>query len=235
MTKMTEKIKNYVLDLGADLVGVASVESMMRAPMGHRPTDYLPDAKSVVIWAVKLIDGVIDRMPESRREFTANNFEAETINQDICFRTARYLEKEGYASYPISYFRREYTGLVLYDAVKLFGAISCKHAAQEAGLGEIGIHSLFITPEFGPRHRMAAVITEAPLENYRREERKLCDPERCGYRCVEICPIGAIHQEGYHQFDKYKCSEYGIRVMGNFRCSMCMAVCPKEVWGEKHF
>jgi epoxyqueuosine reductase QueG len=231
MKDLTAGFKDYIVQLGGDLVGVASAESMMRAPEGHRPTDFLANAQSVLIWATRLIDGVVEQMPESRREFTANNFEAETVNQEICFKAAKFLEKEGFRSFPISYFRREYTGLALYDPLKLFGSVSCKHAGEEAGIGQIGIHSLLITPEFGPRHRLAAVITEAPLQNGQRQAMKLCDPEKCGYRCVEACPIGAIHREGYDKFDKYRCSEYGIRVMGNFRCSMCMAVCPSEIWG----
>ena len=230
MKKITEDVKEYLLGLGVDVVGVASVEDMANAPEGHRPTDFLTGAKSVLIWAVKLIDAVVDRMPDSRREFTANNFEAETINQEITFRTARFLEKLGYNSYPISYYRREYAQLALYDPLKLFGSISCKHAAEAAGLGKIGMHSLLITPGFGPRHRMSAVITDAPLETGHRLEAELCAPELCGYRCVESCPAEAISTEGYHKFDKYRCSEYGIRVMGSLRCSMCMAVCPRGVW-----
>lgn len=233
MTNLTQRVKSYILELGADIVGVASAERMEQAPEGHKPSDFLPNARGVVVWATKLIDAVIDQMPASRREFTANNFEAETINQEICLKAAKLLEREGYSSYPISYFRREYSGLALYDPVTLFGGISYKHAAEEAGLGEIGVHSLLITPDFGPRHRMAAIITEAPLEAGKRFERRLCDPEMCGFICVESCPAHAINREGYQSFDKYRCSEYGIRVTGIMRCSLCMAVCPSKIWKHR--
>jgi epoxyqueuosine reductase QueG len=233
MTDLTDELKAYALELGADTVGVTAAEDMMGAPEGHRPTDYLSEAASVVVWATKLIDGVVDRMPESRKEFTANNFEVDAINQDITFRTAKFLEKAGHTSYPISYFRREYKAMALYDLVKLFGAISVKHAAEAAGLGRIGRHSLLITPQFGPRHRMSAVITDAPLRPSKPLPAKLCDPETCGYACAEVCPAGAIPKDGQDDrvFDKYRCSEYGIRVLESYRCSMCMSVCPQAVWG----
>lgn len=41
--------------------------------------------------------------------------------------------------------------------------VSQKHAAQAAGLGTIGRHSLLITPEFGSMVWLGAVLTEAEL------------------------------------------------------------------------
>jgi epoxyqueuosine reductase len=232
MPDLEEKVRNYLLDQEVDTIGVVSAEEMMRAPEGFRPTDYLPSAKSVIVWTLRLIDTVIDRMPESRKEFTANNYEAEAINQEITFRTARLLQREGYETYPMSYFRREFTGLALKDMVKLFGPISMKHAAELAGLGQIGLHTLLITPQFGPRHRLGALITAAPLTNGYPLQANLCDPEACGFRCVEVCPPEAISRQGYHQFDKHRCSDFQIRALGNVRCSACMAICPKEVWNK---
>ena len=227
-----QKVMDYLNGYEVDTIGVLSAEDMAAAPEGYRPTDYLPEAKSVLIWALRLIDAVVDRMPESRKEFTANNYEAEALNQEITFRTARLLQKAGYATYPMSYFRREFTGLALKDPVKLFGPISMKHAGEFAGLGQIGLHSLLMTPEFGPRHRLGALITEAPLGGGRPLDRELCNPEKCGYRCVEACPADAVSPDGYDKFEKQKCSDYQIRALASVRCSMCMAVCPREIWGK---
>ncbi len=62
-------------------------------------------------------------------------------------------------------------------------------AAVAAGLGEIGYSNLLLTPEFGPRQRVAAIITDAPLEPDPLFEGKLCD--RC-MLCVKNCPGHAI-------------------------------------------
>lgn len=62
--------------------------------------------------------------------------------------------------------------------------ISQKHAAQAAGLGTIGRHSLLITPEFGSMVWLGAVLVDAELE---------ADPllkplcTNCNL-CAEACP-----------------------------------------------
>ena len=62
-------------------------------------------------------------------------------------------------------------------------------AAFCAGLGEIGYGKLLLTPEYGPRQRLAAVLTDAPLEPDPLFEEKLCD--RC-MSCVKDCSGEAI-------------------------------------------
>ena len=49
---------------------------------------------------------------------------------------------------------------------------SCKHAAQAAGLGTIGKHSLLITPDFGSRVQLSCCLTEAVLELTQENARK---------------------------------------------------------------
>jgi len=41
------------------------------------------------------------------------------------------------------------------DAIFLQAVFSYKHAAQAAGLGYVGRSSLLVTPDFGPRVRLA--------------------------------------------------------------------------------
>ena len=65
-------------------------------------------------------------------------------------------------------------------------------AAFCAGLGEIGYSKMFLSPEFGPRQRLAAIITDAPLEPDPLFKGKLCD--RC-MACVKACPVQAIPKD----------------------------------------
>lgn len=58
-----------------------------------------------------------------------------------------------------------------------------------AGLGEIGQSGLLLTPEFGPRQRLTAVLTDAELEPDPLFSEKLCD--RCG-ECIRNCPARAL-------------------------------------------
>jgi reductive dehalogenase len=64
--------------------------------------------------------------------------------------------------------------------------------AVDAGLGELGRHGLLITEEFGPRVRLAKVLTDLPLEADKPIDlgvQHFC--ENCE-KCVDSCPSGAI-------------------------------------------
>lgn len=57
MIKASE-IKKIVLDFGADLCGIASIDRFKNAPEGFRPTDLYPDTKSVIVFAKKLPESI---------------------------------------------------------------------------------------------------------------------------------------------------------------------------------
>ena len=60
-----------------------------------------------------------------------------------------------------------------------------KQVALAAGLGELGLSKLFLTPQFGPRQRIFAVLTDAVLEpDPLLPPGSVCD--RCG-ACARAC------------------------------------------------
>jgi epoxyqueuosine reductase QueG len=124
------------------------------------------------------------------------------------------------------------------------GDISHRHAAVLAGLGEIGLNNLLLTPKYGPRVRLASVITDAPLTADKPFSKDLCigkqDPLRCNV-CIKSCPFGALPDAKavltdplrYNVVDKFKCfTESGKSlqmVLGNWVhaiCGICMKACP---------
>jgi epoxyqueuosine reductase QueG len=100
--------------------------------------------------------------------------------------------------------------------------ISQKHAAQAAGLGTIGRHSLLITPEYGSMVWLGAVITEAELEPDPLKE-NICN--NCNL-CVEACPINALETI---EIKQKECWNYAFGVeKENWRikCHKCRDSCP---------
>ncbi|NOZ58853.1 MAG: epoxyqueuosine reductase [Euryarchaeota archaeon] len=100
--------------------------------------------------------------------------------------------------------------------------VDIRRLAVVCGLGTIGRNGLLITPEHGPRVRLAGVATSAPLPGEARVVRELC--LECN-ACAEACPAGAIG-EG---FNEARCREYNLRLErgASFRkCSLCTDVCP---------
>jgi ferredoxin len=92
---------------------------------------------------------------------------------------------------------------------------SNRHAAVAAGLGELGLHGLCITPQFGTRQRFISVITSAPLQpDPMYSGPALCDG--CD-ACLKMCPMKAIastvketvdfgeRQFTYYRIDHWRC------------------------------
>jgi len=105
--------------------------------------------------------------------------------------------------------------------------------ARLAGLGEMGDSGMLITPEYGPRVRLATILTSHPLTVPDTLPEGICI--HCGF-CREICPSGSIgtgrfdpeHPERYYT-DKALCTRHRDeqkKRLGSRFCNLCMAVCP---------
>ncbi|NLX58809.1 MAG: hypothetical protein GXY74_06945 [Phycisphaerae bacterium] len=186
MQQLTESVKQYARDLGADLVGIAPVSRYVGAPHRLSPTAHLPEARSVVVMAVHHPDASVEWGGEPNGNFPGP-FQIGMIPKldTIAFRLARFLRNQGHATLPISctYFWRHRP----YKDVPYAHAATFSHmnAFVAAGLGEYGWHGMVMSPQYGPRQRLISVITAAPLTPdplYRGTP--LCD--RCG-QCERAC------------------------------------------------
>jgi epoxyqueuosine reductase len=133
-------------------------------------------------------------------------------------RSAKLLRKQGFAAHA----GHPLMGMALYTPL-----------AQMAGLGHLGLSGLFITPENGPRVRLAAIITNIENLPFNNEENRYdwvmdyC--EKCQV-CVRKCPQHAIydtpHRHGIGQItciDSDKCFPLFMSSNG---CGICIKVCP---------
>lgn len=111
-----------------------------------------------------------------------------------------------------------------------------KTAATLAGLGWIGKTALFVSDRFGPRVRLATVLTDCPLEIGTPCEMSLCGD--CVV-CVEACPVDAATGEEWFPglereqlLDASKCRKYCVKITESRTghkgtvCGICMASCP---------
>ena len=70
--------------------------------------------------------------------------------------------------------------------------LDIRKAALAAGLGEYGWSNRFMTPEFGPRQMLTAIVTTLELTPDKPYDGpQLCDPAKCGI-CAAVCPTKAI-------------------------------------------
>jgi epoxyqueuosine reductase len=235
---------------GAPIFGVADPASYgAKAPDGHRPSDFLPRARSIVILGERMLDVPLDGIPATRQEYTANFHVANDRLNHALFDLAGFLQAEGCAVFPIPYkempgwnlegrsslmlklLRRFMTAERARPLVEssLWDTLSYRHMAVEAGLGELGLNNLLLHPEHGPRVRFVALLTDAEMPSGSPLEPSLCRPELCGYACVKACPAGALSEEG-GRTDRPACLKYyiklGIPGQSGVRCGLCVAKCP---------
>ncbi len=243
MEKLTKEVKQFVLDQGMDLVGIASADRLNElTPEGYnRPKDILAECNSSIVIAFRWPDPLVDGLPEiramySRMMIMMNNQLDQTL---LCI--ARFFIKKGFLAMPVH-------ASDPYDLSELKGVLSHKHAAVQAGLGEFGLNNLLLTPQFGPRQRFAQVLTDAKLIPDKSLSLFLCEktiPE-CNFACIRVCPRSFIPNDYKKDpvimktvvwkgvnIDKQGCSYYqdrGLPHMGRngytFRCGLCITACP---------
>lgn len=195
-SSLTQRLRQYALDLGADLVGVASVSRYEHAPLLLSPQGHWPEAKNVVVIAVHHGDAVIEMggrpTPHDMGPYSIQNMMNARM-EHIVWALSRFLEESGWKTMPMpatNIWRFRPYGEVDRPFVPDLSNI---HAAAAAGLGEIGWSGLLLSPEFGPRNRFCTLITEAPLEpSPLYDGPPLCD--HC-LMCAKYCQADALDKE----------------------------------------
>jgi epoxyqueuosine reductase QueG len=254
---MIERIKELVQHEGMSLLGVAPVERFEGAPRGHRPQDFIPKAKSVVVFGLGLVPAAVghgDLMHDSeiyeealRKRvgqdylYAMSAYEIpNALLERVAMRSALILQQAGYNTFffPVTF------GLLVRPVAEampdVFAPFSHRHAAVRAGLAEFGLNNLVVTPQFGPRVRFTSLVTEAELPATPLLREKVCLGTACA-ACVESCPAGAItllrviDEEAFwlnppSRTNKKSCQE---SARTRFCRGICQKVCPVHEgrWG----
>jgi epoxyqueuosine reductase QueG len=243
MEKLTKEVKQFVLDQGMDLVGIASADRLNElTPEGYNhPKDILAECKSTIVIGLRWPDPLVDGLPEIRAMYSRMMIIMNNQLDQTLLHIARFLTKKGFLAMPVH-------ASDPYDLSELKGVLSHKHAAVQAGLGEFGLSNLLLTPQFGPRQRFAQVLTDVKLKPDKPLDLFLCQKtiSECNFACIHICPRRCI-PNGYKKdrtimktvvwkgvnIDKQGCSYYqdrGLPHMGrngySFRCGLCITACP---------
>lgn len=192
---LTDEVKNLAIELRADLVGVCSAENLVEG-RGNL-FEIMPDAKALVIIALEHFEPVLDSENLQMIQYNVHQLYHEIDR--ILYGLSKFLTRKGFKAVPIP----AYLPVDMDKGSGLIGEVSLRHAAQCAGLGEIGLNRLVITPEYGPRVRLGGLITNAALDPDEPFKGKLCNREDCAI-CVKSCPAGAISMQG--EVNVFKCA-----------------------------
>jgi len=219
---LTGEIKAYTLTKGADLVGVADLNlaSDFIASHGEPIATQFPRAISI---GMQINDTIVEthdpNEPRGKSLYWHHIYDVVSVQLNhLAFDVSRWLAGKGFDTLPVP-------ASMPYNLKKLQGVISHKLPAHLSGLGWIGKNCLLLSREFGPRVRFATVLTDAPLEEGKRFDKK------CGNctDCIDACPVNAFTNVEFSplddvhvRFDTAKCSEY----RSQHPCGLCVSTCP---------
>jgi epoxyqueuosine reductase QueG len=180
---LSKKIIDTLLGWGADLVGIAPAERFANAPEGHRPTDFMPECKSVISVGLHLFQGVADvwhddpgRLDKTITPYLFYGYGLTNMESSrVVNRMAKTLEYRGHKT--LCFLPTWFVSMARYmeetaATRKIRAEFSHRHAAVAAGIAQMGWNGLALTPEFGPM--------------------QLCRKDKCGTKCARICPAQAF-------------------------------------------
>ena len=201
---ITSQIVEKATEFGASLAGIADVEEVKNSP-SHLVYGKLDEYKTVgnkeageirpreVAWPENAKSAIIIAVwhPEEEPELdwwrdgytgsTAGNRILMSINSKL----SMWLEAEkGIKSTKLPYHIEH-------------GGIFLKDAAVMAGLGCIGKNNMVVTPEYGPRVRLRAMLTNVMLHGTGPIDFDPC--EECSMPCRKVCPQKAFGKRMYSE------------------------------------
>ncbi len=201
-----EKVKQVAKAMGADLVGIGSPDRWEGAPVQMDPRQIMPEAKSVITMAFRIMRGSLRGIEEGTFFSNYSSMGYGGLNwlyiPYTVINIAKFIEDYGYEAIPMGHLspwrgidnegnlRPDYSRPVEPGRAAPDVMVHLRIAAFLCGLGEISYSKVFLTPQFGPRQRFGVMLTDAELDpDPIYDGPHLCD--RC-MDCVTECPGNAI-------------------------------------------
>ncbi|MGB9698596.1 MAG: hypothetical protein ACPL5I_04340 [Thermodesulfobacteriota bacterium] len=211
-------------ELEVELLGAASIDEKTHSEIKNQATSLLPGAKSVIVFGKEIFPEIVALLSPSKEAGAAERGElfgphSDYLNSRLTravYDLAKFFHKKSFQCLPLP------AAGCPTDQRFLKALFSYKHAAQLAGLGVIGRHGLLITPQFGPRVRLACLLTSAKVEpSPPRQENYCLDCTAC----IRACPAQALQmpQAGeQYGLNKFACRTYR---QAGLTCSVCLKTC----------
>ena len=199
-------IKAAAKSMGADIVGIGSIDRWSTAPIQMDPKQIMPNAKSIICLGFRVMRGSLRGVEEGTyfSNYSSMGYGGITYlyMPMTIINLSKFIEDEGYEAVPmghqsdwraldqVGFLRPEYSRPVAPGKAAPDVMINLRLAGFLCGIGEIGYSKMLLTPEFGPRVRVGIIITDLELEpDPVMEPGTLCN--RC-MACVRECPGGCI-------------------------------------------
>jgi len=201
--KLTEEIRNLGSNTGAELVGFASAEKLERgAPKGHKPSDLMLNAKSVIVLAC-------GRKLNEDRNYVYKwgpDFSLTYIKLKDRVRQGRVEARRSVEAVKKFLAEREFE--VITEMHGWSGVLSFKMAAYLAGLGVFGKGGFVVHPKIGPLNILTCILTDVSLDYGTPLKIDVCGD--CT-ECIKACKYGVFKKVSKrHKWILEKCRVYDL-------------------------
>jgi epoxyqueuosine reductase QueG len=194
-------VKRRAKALGADLVGIASANTLNAFP----PDPLWPQTPERISPHVKSVITIAQHIPVGAFR-CVNNTPVQYMDMlvlrkmdKIAYRLAEELEAAGHPTFAVPAQETEWT----YKRAS-YGRLSTRHLGVESGLGTLGLEVNILTAEYGPRIYLTGILSELALEADVPMTEQVCIGESCS-RCLHSCPGDAVLHFG---IDKRACAQH---------------------------
>jgi epoxyqueuosine reductase len=211
--KNTERLRAFLRQSNVDIMGIADMKRVKGLTLGI-PLDvehFISKFPFAIVLGAQL--GKLGKR--------AKGDEVALFLEKAALDLWDYLDQEGYHALTIHTDDE-------FDPGRRLGLMSLKVLAKTAGLGWQGRSLLIVSPEYGPLHRLIAVLTDMPL---------IPDepiPSQCGdcSLCVDYCPPKSLTLVRFEDRPQSREQVLDIRTCrGDEACLVCLQVCP---WARRH-
>ncbi len=204
----TQNIKTFISNLGIDLVGIAELTKLDNIPAGLNInlTELFKKYPFAIVIGAQY--GKINK--------SASGDQTALYLEKIAYDVMGYLEEKKY-QYLVIHPEDEY------DPDNRMGLLSLKILAKQAGIGWQGKSLLIVSPDYGPLHRLIAILTNMNLVP---DESIKNSCEDCTI-CIDKCPKKSLTA---CKFDDHPNSREDIldvqTCLGDNGCMVCIFKCP---------
>ncbi len=200
--KAAELVKLKALELGADAVGIGSIDRWSNAPLQMDPKQIMPECKSIIGMVFRVERGSLRGVEEGTyfSNYSAMGYGGITYlyMPMTVINLSKFIEDQGYEAIPMGhqsdwrsidgegFVKKNFSRPVAPGKATPDIMVHLRIAAYLCGLGEIGFSKMFLSPQFGPRCRVGIIMTDVELEpDPIYDGPQLCN--RC-MACVKACP-----------------------------------------------
>lgn len=184
---LTDKVKQFPINYGASIVGIATLDTLAGGPPSTDITYVLKGARSAVTFAVPLDEaktrdylGKIDRAAH-QKDYTRTS----VIADGIAAQLASFIQQFGYRSVAVMQnlvYRNDKPG----DLNHRYPILSHRYLAVRGGVGWFGFSGNVLTPEHGPNVILTTIVTQAdltPTDPLPPEDNYCDDCQACNTSC----------------------------------------------------